>query len=369
MGSPSNELSRSETSGPFVPVAVLVAGKARSCARLLIGRYWWTMSLQETTRDPEVSSAPSRSSASIQAILPAFNEGDNLPSVLTELAAILDTTFEEWQILVMDDGSTDGTPKVLRELSPAIPQLKWIRIPRRSGKSNALQVAFAQISTDLVLLMDADGQDDPNEIPSLVEHLDGGVDLVTGRRGRRRDRAVKRITSKLYNWCTSRLTGIEGSDFNSGFKLMRRDVALSVNVYGELHRYIPVLAAWRGFEVAEVEVNHRERLHGESKFGRNRFWRGLFDLVTVKFIVTYDGRPFHLIGGLGLALGAVGGGLLVWMLVERILGSAVGDRPALLVGILLCVVGVQLISVGLLAELMVSLNARRSNDRSYITGP
>ena len=249
------------------------------------------------------------------------------------------------------------------------PQLRWIRIPRRSGKSNALQIAFGQVSTDLVLLMDADGQDDPNEIPSLLQHLDAGVDLVTGRRATRRDRAVKRVTSKFYNWCTSKLTGIDGSDFNSGFKLMRGDVARSVNVYGELHRYIPVLAAWRGFDVAEVEVNHRERLHGESKFGRNRFWRGLFDLVTVKFIVTYDGRPFHLIGGLGLAIGAVGGGLLAWMLVERILGSAVGDRPALLVGILLCVVGVQLISVGLLAELMVSLNARRGTDRPYITGP
>jgi len=282
---------------------------------------------------------------------------------------VLDANFEAWQILVVDDGSTDETMKVLRDLTPAIPQLRWLRLPRRSGKSNALQLAFSQISTDLVLLMDADGQDDPNEIPCLLEHIDAGVDLVTGRRAARNDRAVKRITSKLYNWCTARLTGIDGSDFNSGFKLMRGQVAQSVNVYGELHRYIPVLAAWRGFEVAEVEVNHRKRLHGESKFGRNRFWRGMFDLVTVKFIVTYDGRPFHLIGGLGLALGTIGGGLLAWMLVERILGTTVGDRPALLVGVLLSVVGVQLISVGLLAELMVSLHARRVDERPYTAGP
>jgi len=332
------------------------------------------VSTQERARESEseselLPSAPTRRSDSIQAILPAFNEADNLPSVLTELAAVLESNFEEWRILVVDDGSTDGTRQVLRDLSASLENLQWIRIPRRSGKSNALQVAFSQISTDLVLLMDADGQDDPTEIPRLLGRLDSGADLVTGRRTRRRDRAVKRVTSRFYNWCTSRLTGIDGSDFNSGFKLMRGDVALSVNVYGELHRYIPVLAAWRGFEVAEVEVNHRERLHGESKFGGNRFWRGLFDLVTVKFIVTYDARPFHLIGGLGLMIGALGGGLLVWMLVERILGSTVGDRPALLVGILLAVVGVQLVSVGLLAELIVSLHARRSNERTYLTGP
>ncbi len=207
--------------------------------------------------------------------------------------------------------------------------------------------------------MDADGQDDPHEIPALLARLDGGLDLVTGRRAVRHDRFVKRQTSRLYNWVTAQVTGVKGRDFNSGLKAMTSDVAHSISLYGELHRYIPVLAAWAGFRVGEVDVTHRQRLHGQSKFGRSRFWRGLLDLITVRFLTTYTRRPFHLFGGLGLLTGALGTGLLVWMLISKVSGQSVGDRPALTTGVLLVVVGVQLALFGLLAELIVHQRSER----------
>lgn len=299
---------------------------------------------------------------SICAVLPAYNEAENLPDVVSELAAALRGQFPKWQILVVDDGSTDGSATVLDDLEARFPEVTSIRSRVNRGKSNALRVAFEANTADLVLLMDADGQDDPASLPLMLEQIDAGFDLVTGRREVRHDRFVKRNTSKFYNWATASLTGVEGSDFNSGFKLLRNDVAETLSLYGELHRYIPVLAAWNGFRVTEVAVNHRDRLHGASKFGRNRFWRGMLDLFTVKFLITYDRRPFHLIGGLGLALGAVGVGLMLWMLIERIMGNAVGNRPALLAGVTLLVVGVILVSVGLLAELILHLHHEQRRD-------
>jgi len=303
-----------------------------------------------------------RRSESICALLPAFNEAENLPEVVDELAATLSLHFEHWRILVVDDGSTDNTEAVVTELRRRHEQFEAIHLRVNRGKSNALRVGFEAVHEDLVVLLDADGQDDPSEISSLLESLDTGHDLVTGCRSVRMDRFVKRTTSRVYNRATSTLTGVDGQDFNSGFKLMRREVAKSINLYGELHRYIPVLAAWLGFRVTEVTVNHRDRLHGVSKFGRSRFWRGMLDLLTVKFLTTYDRRPFHLIGGAGLGVGTVGFGLLVWMLIERLAGNVVGDRPALLAGVTLLVVGVQLVSVGLLAELFLHLHHERRRD-------
>ena len=304
-------------------------------------------------------SEPTSRAESICAVLPAYNEADNLPEVIAELSAELGHHFDEWRILVVDDGSTDGTETVLETLRADQPNLDSIHVKVNRGKSNALRLAFENTTEDLVVLLDADGQDDPGELTALLAALDAGHDLITGRRALRQDRFIKRTTSKLYNRTTALFTGVKGSDFNSGLKLMRRQVTDELNLYGELHRYIPVLAAWAGFRVTEVDVNHRDRLYGSSKFGRSRFWRGMLDLFTVKFLTTYDRRPFHLIGGAGLLVGSVGMALMVWMLIERIAGETVGNRPALLAGVTLFVVGVQLVSVGLLAELMLHLHHER----------
>jgi glycosyltransferase involved in cell wall biosynthesis len=291
----------------------------------------------------------------VSVVLPAYNERDNLAELVPEATAALRGAGVTFEVVVVDDGSTDGTVELMREL--AGPDVISVRLRRNAGKSAALSAGLARAQGEYVVLMDADGQDDPSQIPRLLAALDAdeSVDLVTGRRAVRHDRFVKRTTSRVYNRATSMVTGVEGRDFNSGFKAMRRDLATGLELYGELHRYIPVLAQWRGFRVVEVDVEHHERRHGSSKFGRARFWRGFLDLITVKFLTTYTGRPFHLFGGLGVLMGVAGSALLGWMLVEKLLGNPIGTRPALLAGVLLVVVAVQMVLLGLLAELSVHL--------------
>jgi glycosyltransferase involved in cell wall biosynthesis len=295
-------------------------------------------------------------------IMPAFNEAPNLTEVVPRAAEVLAQFPDGFEILVVDDGSTDGTADVMTELGKHHPELRLLRLRRNYGKSTALQAGFDRARGEIVVLMDADGQDRPEEILKLVKGLEDGLDLATGRRVRRNDRVIKRHTSRLYNRVTSAVTGIEGEDFNSGLKAMKREVMNPLVLYGELHRYIPVLAQWNGFKVGEIDVDHAARLHGRSKFGRARFWRGFLDLLTVKFITTYTGRPFHLFGGLGMAFGFAGGALLAWMFVLKLMGHAIGQRPALIIGVFLAVVGVQLITLGLLAELIVHFRRDREPD-------
>lgn len=302
----------------------------------------------------------------VSVVLPAYNEADNLVELVPETTEALRRAGVTFEVVVVDDGSTDGTAQVMRELGG--PDVVCVRLRRNAGKSAALDAGLARVRGEYVVLMDADGQDDPHQIPRLLAALDADddLDLVTGRRAIRHDRFVKRSTSRLYNRATSLVTGVEGRDFNSGFKAMRRELATSLELYGELHRYIPVLAQWRGFRVGEVDVEHQERRHGVSKFGRARFWRGFLDLITVKFLTTYTGRPFHLFGGLGVVMGVVGSGLLAWMLVERMMGHQVGTRPALLAGVLLVVVAVQMVLLGLLAELSVHLRHQHATPQTEV---
>lgn len=229
----------------------------------------------------------------VSVVMPAYDEAPNLVEVVPATVAALHELGLSHEILVIDDGSSDDTRSIMSGLQAAHPTVRYVRLRRNLGKSAALSVGFDQAQGDTVVLMDADGQDDPGEIRKLLAALDEGLDLVTGSRvGHRRDRFVKRHTSRLYNRATTLVTGVAGRDLNSGFKAMRRPVAETLDMHGELHRYIPVLAAWAGFEVGEVSVEHHHRLHGRSKFGRARFYRGVLDLVTVKFLTTYVRRPF-----------------------------------------------------------------------------
>lgn len=297
----------------------------------------------------------------LSVVLPAHNEADNLPVVVAEVIDCLTPSTLKFEVLIVDDGSTDGTRSVATRLAADTECVRAVRIRRHVGKSAALQVGLREAGGDRIVMMDADGQDDPAGIPALLEALDGGLDLVTGRRADRHDRVVKRSTSRFYNAMTARVTGVPGRDFNSGLKAMTREVVDSLDLYGELHRYIPVLAVWNGFRVGEIDVHHRSRLNGESKFRTARFWRGFFDLVTVKFLTTYNARPFHLFGGVGFSLAALGSGILGWLLYTQVSGHGISARPALFAGVLLVLVGVQLLCVGLLAELIVHFrNTARS---------
>lgn len=297
---------------------------------------------------------------SVSVLLPAYNEAENLPAVVGELAGVLDGLPGSYEIVIIDDGSTDGSAGVIGELVEASPCVRGLRMRRNVGKSAALAAGLETVNGDRVVLMDADGQDQPSEIPRMLEALDGGLDLVTGRRAIRHDRFIKRTTSRLYNGVTARVSGVSGRDFNSGFKAMVRPVATSLELYGELHRYIPVLAFWQGYRVGEIDVEHRERLHGESKFGAARFWRGFLDLVTVRFLTSYANRPLHLFGAIGAVFSLTGTAVLLWLLVEQqVYGKGIGGRPALIAGMLLVIVGVQILSLGLIAQLLVHLAVRR----------
>jgi dolichol-phosphate mannosyltransferase len=296
----------------------------------------------------------------LSVVLPAYNEAENLGPVVDELVGVLEAIGRAYDVVIVDDGSTDSTPEVVAAIVERHGRVRGLRLRRNVGKSTALAAAFTVAQGSTVVLMDADGQDDPRGIPQLLDALDGGLDLVTGRRETRQDRFMKRNTSRVYNAVTARVSGVPGRDFNSGFKAMRRPVVDSLELYGELHRYIPVLAHWYGFRVGEIEVNHRARLHGSSKFGRARYWRGFLDLLTVRFLTSYANRPLHLFGGLGAALSIIGVGILVWLFVEQQFGGeAIGSRPALFAGVLLVIVGFQSFSLGLLAQLLVHLSARR----------
>jgi hypothetical protein len=211
--------------------------------------------------------------------------------------------------------------------------------------------------------MDGDGQDDPREIPRLLAKLDEGFDLVSGWKARRRDPMTRRVLSKIFNSVTSRVSGVRLHDMNCGLKAYRAPVVRALNLYGELHRFIPVLAHYEGYRVAELPVHHRPRAHGRSRYGLERYLRGFLDLLTVSFMGRYRHRPLHLFGGLGLLLGTAGFAILVYMTVLKVSGQAIGHRPLLTLGVLLCVVGLQFFSLGLISELVTSQHEQRRRDR------
>jgi glycosyltransferase involved in cell wall biosynthesis len=273
----------------------------------------------------------------------------------------VDRSFE---IVIVDDGSTDGTMEMLEREAGERPWLRVVRLRRNFGKSAALSAGFEHSSGEIVITLDGDGQDDPAEIPAMIAMLDEGFDLVSGWKRQRRDPALKRWPSKLFNWVTARLSGLRLHDFNCGFKAYRGECARSMELYGELHRYIPVLASDQGWRVTELAVEHRPRVHGTSKFGRERYARGLFDLMTVLFIGRYQQRPLHLFGGIGLIMILVGLGISAYLTVLRIIGEGIGDRPLLLLGVLLIVVGIQFLTFGLLGQLMAAMSYERGSSRA-----
>jgi glycosyltransferase involved in cell wall biosynthesis len=295
--------------------------------------------------------------------IPALNEAENLRELVPRVLAQGIVTESGGKVLVVDDGSTDGTAEVVEEMAAGRTDLLVTRFSRNRGKAAALQCAFREAvegDASIVVMMDADGQDSPDELGRLVAAVQTGADLATGARLVRQDRFVKRYTSRLYNRTTAAISGVPGKDFNSGFKAMRVDVARAVSpmMYGEMHRYLTVVAHWSGFRVVEIPVEHHARMHGKSKYGIARFWRGFIDLLTVRFLMSYENRPSHLFGGVGIGMSGVGAVMLAYLLVQRLSGASIGDRPMLIAGVLLVVVGIQLLLFGLLAELTVAASHR-----------
>lgn len=291
----------------------------------------------------------------ISVVVPSFNEEDSLKELHSKTITVLEQLDQPFEIIFVDDGSTDGSAEVLQQLHQDDSRVKVIQFRKNYGKSAALSAGFAATNGNIVITMDADLQDDPTEIPNLLEKLNEGYDLVSGWKKVRHDPFTKRVTSKIYNILTSLFGGIRLHDFNCGLKAYRSEVTKAIRVYGDQHRYIPVLAHSEGFRVTELPVKHHTRKYGRTKFGLNRFTHGAFDLITVTYLTRYRKRPLHLFGFLGMVSFVVGSVISLILSYQKIiLNQNLSNRPILFLGILLIIVGVQFFSIGLLGEMLSS---------------
>ena len=303
----------------------------------------------------------------LSVIVPFYNEYESLPELVRRLFETLDdSAFREslgtdpgFEIIMVDDGSTDGSGALVRGMIDERPEIRLISFRRNYGKTAALSAGFGAASGELVITIDADLQDDPGEFRALVAKLREGFDMVSGWKQERKDPLSKTLPSKLFNWTTSRFSGIPLHDFNCGLKAYRRELVASLDLRGEMHRYIPVLAHWNGYRVAEIPVRHHPRKFGRSKFGAARFLTGLFDFLSVMFITRYLRRPMHFFGMAGLGSFMAGFCISLWVTADKLLNHRpVSNRPILFLGILLIILGVQLFSTGLLGEMLSSRPVR-----------
>jgi len=301
----------------------------------------------------------------ISVLVPIYDEEGSVEELAARVAAVLDDLGRSFELIFVDDGSRDASAERVRAARRRDRRVKLLRLRRNFGKAAALSAGIEHSRGSIVVTMDGDLQDVPEEIPRFLAKLEEeDLDLVSGWKRSRRDPISKRYPSKLFNWVTRKLAQVDLHDFNCGFKAYRREVLEQIAIYGELHRYIPVLASRRGFRIGELPVSHERRRHGRSKYGWDRFYKGLLDLITVLFITKYTRRPLHLFGLIGLAFVGVGFAIdlylaILWLFFDQ----ALSNRPLLLLGVLLMVLGFQILTTGLIGEMITHKTFRR--DDSY----
>ncbi len=301
----------------------------------------------------DLDSSLSRPAVSV--VIPILNERESIESLYLALRHTLEEMGRGYEIIFVDDGSTDGTFQLLQALQEKDPRLRVIQFRRNFGKTAALNAGFKRAQGGTIVTMDGDLQDDPAEIPMLLAKLDEDYDLVSAWRYDRKDPLSKTLPSRIFNGVVCTLTGVKLHDLNSGLKAYRREVTQDLKLYGELHRFIPILAHWQGYRIAEVRVTHYPRKYGRSKYGLKRLGGGFMDFLTVLFLTYYLKRPLHLFGTLGSLLLLFGFGIGVYHVVLWFRLGGIGFRPLLFVGILAMIVGVQITSIGLLGEMIRNL--------------
>jgi glycosyltransferase involved in cell wall biosynthesis len=298
-------------------------------------------------------------------LLPVYNEEPNIPAVLEAIFKAVTPMDVPFEVIAVDDGSSDGTFRVLKECRH--PALRIVRFRRNFGQTAALSAGFEHATGDIIITLDADGQNDPTDIPMLVERIFDGADIASGWRRDRKDTFLtRRLPSMIANGLISRVTGVKLHDYGCTLKAYRRHVVRETRLYGELHRFVPALASWGGARVDEVVVKHHPRLHGRSKYGIGRTLRVMLDLLTVKFLLSFGTRPIHLFGTFGavsLFIGVLITGYLGF--IRLVIVRPIAQRPLLLVGVLLILVGLQFISMGLIGELLVRIYHESSGKRTY----
>ncbi|NCF74922.1 MAG: glycosyltransferase [Xanthomonadaceae bacterium] len=304
----------------------------------------------------------------ISIVIPALNEAESLSVLRGEIAEVMKSVTSDYEIIIIDDGSSDNTQKVISNLCDSDREhIIGICFKVNFGKATALKVGFGQAQGKIIITMDADLQDDPKEIPRFIAKINEGYDLVSGWKQNRKDSFIKNNSSKFYNFTTSLFSKIKLHDFNCGFKAYKSEIAKELDLYGQLHRYIPVMVGNRGYRITEISVHHRKRKYGRSKYGPIRFLNGFLDLLTVIILTRYFKRPAHFFGAFGFI--ALGTGFTIGLYITFLKfssGSIQGKLPLLIAGILLIMVGVQLISLGLIGEMFVKISGEKKDGGSKI---
>ncbi|MBC2709905.1 MAG: glycosyltransferase [Desulfosarcina sp.] len=301
----------------------------------------------------------------ISFVIPIYNENESLNDLHNKIIEAMENIGKEFEILFVDDGSTDGSIDTISQKQHQYPHTRAIFFRKNFGKSAALNAGFKEARGDIIFTMDGDLQDDPHEIPNFLSKLEEGYDLVTGWKVNRKDPLEKRLPSKVFNAITSRISGLDLKDYNCGFKCYKKEVIQEIRLYGELHRFIPFLSYKKGFSVAEIPVKHHARKFGHSKFGWERYVRGFLDLFTVIFITNYLTRPIHFLGPISLFFFLLGGGIFGYLIFGRwIFGESIGTSPLFSISIFLLGSGIQIFTIGLVAELIVH-NRERDKIQNY----
>ena len=304
----------------------------------------------------------------LSVVIPVRNEAANVRQLCRELVEVLAGSGRTYEVVLIDDGSTDDTFQILRELHEADPHLRVIRFRRSFGQTAAFAAGFSAARGRLIVTMDGDLQNDPRDIAAMVELIDRGNDIVCGWRKHRKDPFLnRRLPSMIANRIISLATGVRLNDYGCSLKVFRAEVVKPLRLYGEMHRFLPAIASDMGVRIAEMPVNHRARVHGRSKYGISRTVRVVLDLMTVKFLLSYSTRPLQIFGLLGLVMGLLGAGINGWLAYLRLFGNqSLADRPILLLGILLIFTGFQLITLGLLAELQIRTYHESQDKPTYV---
>ena len=304
----------------------------------------------------------------ISIILPVLNEEENLEAMNTEIVGVVDKMDIDYEIIYIDDGSTDRSFEILSGLREQNQKIKVIQFRRNFGQTAGLAAGFDHASGDVIITMDSDRQNDPNDIPMLLDKINEGYDLVSGWRFDRQDAWLSRkLPSKIANGLISKITNVKLHDYGCSLKAFRKEVIENIRLYGEMHRFIPAIASWMGVRIAEVKVNHRARVAGTSKYGISRTFRVVLDLITVKFLLQYSARPIHFFGGIGMASGVLGFTIAFVMTIQKFFFEVpMGDRPLLLLSVLLIFIGLQFITFGLLGELMTRTYHESQNKPVYV---
>jgi glycosyltransferase involved in cell wall biosynthesis len=304
----------------------------------------------------------------ISIVIPVYNEEENIKELHTKLTNVLLTITENYEILFVDDCSTDNSFAILKELNNEDKRVKVLKFRRNFGQSAAISAGFDYSKGDVIITMDGDLQNDPADIPKLLDELEkGGYDIVCGWRYDRADTMLKKLFSRIANWLRRRFTNEEIHDSGCTLRVYNKECIADLELYGEMHRYIPALLLWKGYKIGEVKVKHHERRHGKTKYSWRRIIKGFLDLIVVTFWQKYSARPIHVFGGLGLALSVVGGAVSLYLVILRLFfGMGLADRPLFLVSIFMVIVGIQFVVTGVLADIMLKVYYGQRERKPYL---